>query len=96
MAGGAGRLDQRDERVAVAVVAELAQPLEVAGGRALVPDLLAAAAVEVHLPRLQGQAQRLLVHVGEGQHLAGAGVLHHARDQPALVEAHLCGIRCSA
>ena len=34
-------------------------------------------------------AQRLGVHVGEGEHLAGAPVLHDARDEPALVEGHL-------
>ena len=87
MAGGPGGLDQRDEGVAVAVVAQLPHALDVARGLALVPDLVAAAAVEVDLAGLEREPQRLLVHVGERQHLARARVLHHARHEPALVEA---------
>ena len=43
------------------------------------PQLLARAAEEVDLPGLPGPAQRLGVHVGQRQHLAGAPVLHDAR-----------------
>src|SRR4029077_20864449 len=89
VAGRTGRIDQGDQSVPVAVVADLANALEVPGGRSLAPDLPAAAAVEVDLSRLERELQRLLVHVGEGQDLAGAGVLHHARHQAPLVEADL-------
>ena len=54
MAGGTGRLDEGDDRVAVAVVAELSQPLHVAGGLALVPELAPRAAEEVDLAGLAG------------------------------------------
>ena len=84
-----GRLDQRQQRVAVAVVADRPDRLRVARRRALVPQLLARAAEEVHLARLARAPQRLGVHVGERQHLAGAPVLDDARDQPALVECDL-------
>src|SRR5205823_5513921 len=47
--GGSRRLDQREKRVRVAVVADRAQPLDVAGGLALAPQLVARAAPEVDL-----------------------------------------------
>src|SRR3954454_19834365 len=49
----ARRLDQRQQRVGVAVPAQLAHALDVAGGLALVPELLARAAPE---PGLTGLA----------------------------------------
>ena len=52
------------------------------------PELIARAAVEVHLPRLERAPQRLVVHVRERQNLAGRPVLHHAGHEPALVEPH--------
>ena len=55
VAGGPGRLDQREQRVAVAVVADRLDRLRVPGRRALVPQLLARAAEEVHLARLARQ-----------------------------------------
>src|SRR4029079_3423462 len=87
--GRPGRINQRHEGVAVAVVADLANVLNVPRARPLAPDLAPAAAVEMDLASLEGELQRLLVHVGEGEHLAGAGVLHHARHEAALIEAHL-------
>src|SRR6185437_16548495 len=56
---------------------------------ALVPQLLAAAAVEVDLARPPGERQRLGVHPGQREDLAGMPVLHDARDEPALVECHV-------
>src|ERR687897_1455058 len=86
VAGRPRGLDQGDHRVPVAVVAQLAHPLHVARGDALVPDVAARAAVQVHLARPPGPLQSLLVHVRDHQHLARVPVLDHARDQPALVE----------
>ena len=57
VAGGAGRLDQRQQRVGVAVVAQRAQPLDVARGLALVPQLLARAAPEVRSRRSRACAR---------------------------------------
>src|SRR5829696_3416065 len=74
----AGRIDQREERVLVAVEAELLHPLHVARGLALVPELLARARPEPHLTRLAGALERVVVHVREREHLAGARVLDYA------------------
>src|SRR4051812_13070993 len=52
VAGRAGRLDQREQRVGVAVVAQLLHRLDVARRRALVPELAARAAPEPGLAAL--------------------------------------------
>ena len=57
VAGRAGRLDQRQQRVRVAVVAQRAQPLHVARGLALVPQLVARAAPEVRPRRSRACAR---------------------------------------
>src|SRR3954452_4587581 len=86
VARGAGRLDQRQHGVAVAVQPQRLHRLRVAGGRALVPELLARAAVEVQLTRRARALERLAVHVGEAEDLARSPVLDDARDETALVE----------
>src|SRR3954453_13797681 len=86
VAGGAGGLDEGEERVAVAVEAQGPDRLGVARRGALVPLLVARAAVEVQLAGVPGALEGLFVHVGEGQDLAGAPVLDDARDESALVE----------
>ena len=48
---GPGRLHERQQRVAVAVQPQRADALDVAGGRALVPQLAARAAPQVQLAR---------------------------------------------
>jgi hypothetical protein len=78
VAGGAGRLDQRQQRVLVAVVAQRLEAHDVAGGLPLVPQLLTRARPEPDLAGLARAPLRLLVHVGEREHLAGAGVLDYA------------------
>ena len=89
VARGAGGIDERDQRVLVAVVAERPHAHRVAGGLPLAPQLAARAAPEVHLARLPRAREGLLVHVGEREHLAGARVLHHARHEALVVEADL-------
>ena len=59
VAGGAGGLDERQHRVEVAVEPQRLDGLRVAGGRALVPQLAARAAVEVQLAGLARAGQRL-------------------------------------
>ncbi len=84
--GGSRGLDERQQGIAVAVDPQCAERLGVPRGRALVPELLARAAEEMHLPRLPGEPQRLGVHVRERQHLAGAGILHDAGHEAPLVK----------
>ena len=64
------RADAHEQRVAVAVVAQLDDGERVAGGLALAPEPLARAAPEPRLPRLARQPLGLVVHPGEHQHAA--------------------------
>src|SRR6185369_3118695 len=86
VAGGTGRIDQRHQRVAVAVVAELAQVHEVPRSFALLPELVAGAAVEMEVAVLQRQFEGARAHVSEHQNLAAGEVLDDARHQALLVE----------
>jgi hypothetical protein len=63
-------LDEREQRVAVAVQAQRPHGLRVAAGCALVPLLGARAAVDVQLAALARAAHGLRVGVGERQYLA--------------------------
>jgi hypothetical protein len=92
VAGGAGRLDQREHGVAVAVDAQRAHGLRVAARRALVPELAARAAPEVQLAGLEGLRDRLLAGVRERQDLAGRPVLDDHGHEAAVVVADLRGI----
>src|SRR5919107_683627 len=78
--GRAGRVDERDHGVAIAVDAKRVYPLDVARGLALVPELAARAAEQMDLARRPCALERLGVHVREREHLASRGVLDHARD----------------
>src|SRR5918994_5512673 len=82
----AGGLDEREHRVEVAVEAQGLHPLRVARRGALVPQLVARAAVEVQLAGLARALQRLGIEVGERQHLARRPILNHAGREAALVE----------
>src|SRR4051794_13668366 len=64
VARGAGGLDEREQRVAVAVQAQRADGLGVARRGALVPELAARARPQVQLPRLARQPDGLGVRVG--------------------------------
>ena len=81
--GVAGRLTvlvhQYEQGVPVAVDPDLAHVLAVARGLPLAPELLATAAPEPGPAGGQGATERLLVHIGHGEHLAADGVLHHRR-----------------
>src|SRR5688572_207933 len=78
VAGGPRGLDEGEDRVLVAVEADLLQTLHVAGRLALVPQLLPRARPEPHLAGRARALERLVVHVCEGEHLAGARVLDYA------------------
>src|SRR5207302_1604165 len=90
VAGRAGGVHERQQRVAVAVKSQLPDALRVAARGALVPLLLARAAEEVQFPRGARARECLLVHVGERENLAGAPVLHHTGHEPVLV---VCDLR---
>src|SRR5207247_8153563 len=64
---GPGRLDERQQRVAVAVEAQRAHLLHVAARGALVPQLVARAAPQVQLTGLARARDGLGVGVGERQ-----------------------------
>src|SRR3712207_8864366 len=82
LAGVAGRallVDEEQQRVAVAVQADVADPLAVPGGLPLHP-VLAPAARPVGGPAAgQGAAQRLVVHPGDHEHLTGVVLLEIGR-----------------
>ena len=82
VAGGALLVDLDQQRVAVAVEADLLDLLPVAGGLALDPVLLARAAPERRPAGGQRAVQRLVVHPAEHQHLAGVVLLHDRGHQP--------------
>src|SRR5436305_6708387 len=84
--GGPGRVDEREESVGVAVVAQPPDLLHVARGLALVPELLPGAAEEVRLTCRARAREGLLVHVGEREYLARERVLNDARHESVLVE----------
>src|SRR5437764_12586694 len=63
VAGGPSRLDEREHGIAVAVVAQLADALDVARGLPLVPQLLPRAAPEPGLAARARARESLLVHV---------------------------------
>src|SRR5689334_74598 len=87
MAGaGADLLHPDQQRILVAVDPHLDDALSVSRGLALAPELGARAAV---VPRLAGGERlrhRLLVHVGEHEHLGGRGVGDDARNEARGVE----------
>ena len=90
VAGRAGGLDEREQRVAVAVVAHrLHAPACCPTSRPCARAPCRERLKKCISPVSRVSAQRLGVHVGERQHLAAAPVLHDARDQPALVECDL-------
>src|SRR4029077_16941057 len=92
LAGVAGApaflLDDEEQRVAVAVVVGLAEPLSVTGGVALAPELGAAPAPEHGAALLEGAAQRGLVHPRQHEDLPGL-VLDDRGDQPVAVPVDL-------
>ena len=82
-------VDEDDERVAVAVEADLPDVLPVAGRLALAPELLPAPAPEPRPAGRQRPPQRRLVHVRHHQHVAAGRVLDDRHDQAPVVELDL-------
>src|SRR6478736_2841391 len=78
-------LDDEEQRVAAAVVVGLAQPLAVARGVALAPQLLATATPVDHPALGERRAHRVLVHPRQHEHAAGAHLLRDRGHEPVDV-----------
>src|SRR3954451_2435369 len=87
MARRACGVDQGEDGIGVAVVAQCPHRLHVARRLALVPELPPRTAVEPGLARVDRALERLAVHICPRQSLAGEPVLDDARDQAVGVEA---------
>ena len=88
----ARRLDEREQTVGIAVVAQLLELLDVATGLALVPEFLAAARPEPRRALLERETHRFGVHPRHHEHVFGHRVLHDARDEALVVVHELFGI----
>src|SRR4051794_28069138 len=96
LAGVAGRallVDQQQQGVAVAVQPDVAAPLPGTGGLSLPPVLLAAARPVGGPAGAEGAVQRLVVHPGDHQHLAGVVLLDDGGDEPRGIAAQQRGDR---
>src|SRR5437870_3786895 len=89
VAGRAVGADLEEDRVEVAVEANLEHLHGVTGGGALLPQAPSARA-EPRPAGLPHPGPGLFVHIGDHQHLAGRGVLRHRRHQaPGKVRGEL-------
>lgn len=86
MASWAGRIDEDEQGIAIAVHADFADALDVTGGAAFVPQFLAAAAPEVGFAAFLGEAQGVGVHPGHHENVAGGMVLDNGRYQPPIIK----------
>jgi len=86
MAGGAGRIDEQQQGIAVAVNADFADALDVAGCGPFVPQFPAAATPEVGLAGFLGEFEALGVHPGDHEELMGGSVLDNGRYQPSIIK----------
>src|SRR5262245_22123151 len=83
---GALLLDFNPHRVLVAVDAHLDDALAVTRGFAFAPEALPRAAEVAGLASRDGLLQRLGVHVGDHQHVAGLRIRDDAGDEPIGIE----------
>jgi hypothetical protein len=83
----AARADLEQYGVLVAVDPQLDHVLQLAAGVALLPEFIARPAEVVRDLGVDRQLQRLGVHPGQHQDLAGVGVLGDSHDQAIAVEA---------
>ena len=95
MAGRAGGLRADEQRVAVAVERERAEPEHVARRLALAPQPAARPRVEVDLARAERRGERLDVQPADHQHPAVGDVLDDAHDEARAVPADRAGIQAA-
>src|SRR5437762_1828334 len=75
VAGDAGLLDLDQERIAVAIDAQINERLNMARRIAFAPRSLARARPVTHAPRTHGLGHRVAIHPGHHQHFARAVLL---------------------
>ncbi len=83
--GRTGLVDQHEQRISVAIDPQFHQTLDMARGRALLPELLARARPVGDAPGLEGPRHRGRIHEGQHQHLARRVILRDRRDQAVRV-----------
>lgn len=89
VAGGPLLVHPDHQGIVVAVGGDVDDVLHRPGGLPLPPQLLAGAAPEAGALLLDGDVQALLVHVGQGKHLAGGPIHHDGGDEALLVKLQL-------
>ena len=85
VAGNTALMDAHEQRIAIAVVGDLLDLLDIAGLLPFLPKALATAAVEPCQPRLNRLFQGLFVHIGKHEYLS-ALLLNDGRHEPLLVK----------
>ncbi len=88
MADGANLAHEKQQAVLLAIDADLVDHLLVTRRFAFSPERVAAAAPIMRPAGLVGEAKRIVVHVGQHQHVAGHGVLDDHRRQTIGAEAN--------
>ncbi len=86
MARDARLMNFHEQRIAVAIVENRLDLLNVAAGFAFLPKFLATAAVKPRVTRFDCFLERFGVHVGEHQNLPTVVRLHNRGNKPVLVE----------
>src|ERR1700689_3204954 len=86
VAGGTGLIDQQQQRIAVAIDAQLHQTLHMARAFALAPELLARARPVADAAGLERLLDRFAIHPGQHQHLAAVGLLRPRGDETLAIE----------
>jgi len=89
MAGDATLLDEQQQRVAVTIQAQFAQPLNLSRGLALAPKPLARTRPITGAALGKGRAHRIAVHPSVHQDFAGVVLLHDGRHQAVGAESDL-------
>ena len=89
MAGDALLVHLHEQGISVAVGIEAIHVLHVAGRLALPPECPPRAGPEMAAARAQRRLERLPVHPGDHQHLAGLRLLHDGGDEPVGVPAEI-------
>lgn len=93
--GVAGRtcgIHEREQRVLVAIVAQIDQLLRVARLFALVPELVARTRPEPGGLLFEGSADSLFIHPGHHEHLVSVRILYDAGDETGFVVSKICQI----
>ena len=85
MAGGADLFDLQKYAVFIAVEINASHPLQVPALLPFFPQLFARAAPIVRVPRFEGEAVCLLVHVGLHEHFSALEILRDGADEALFV-----------